>query len=77
MLAAARDGDAEAADAALAEAKGELQGTADRLSRELLSLAAIRADAALGRPVAPGAGSEVAADSPGWDAAYRLAAGLT
>jgi class 3 adenylate cyclase/tetratricopeptide (TPR) repeat protein len=76
MLAAARDGDAAGADAALAEARAELEGTEDRLARELLSLAAIRADEALGRPVAPMAGSEVAADSPGWDRAYRLAAGL-
>ena len=76
MLAAARDGDAAAADAALADARAELEGTEDRLARELLSLAAVRADEALGRPVAPMAGSEVAADSPGWDRAYRLAAGL-
>jgi hypothetical protein len=76
MLAAARDGDAAAADAALDEAKAELNGTDDRLGRELLSLAASRADAALGRPVSPTAGAEVAADSPGWDTAFRLAAGL-
>jgi class 3 adenylate cyclase/tetratricopeptide (TPR) repeat protein len=76
MLASARAGDADEADAALAEAKEVLAATDDRLSRGLLSLAAVRADAALGRPVAPGAGSEIAADSPGWDEAYRLAAGV-
>jgi len=77
MLAAARNGDGDAADAALAEAKAELAGTDDRLSRGLLSLAAVRADAALGRPVASGAGREIAADSPGWDTAYTIAAGLS
>ena len=76
MLAAARAGDAAAADAALADARAELAQTDDRLGRGLLSLAAIRADLALGRPVAPGAGREVASDAPGWDTAYRLAAGL-
>jgi hypothetical protein len=76
MLTAARMGDAEAADAALAEAKSILESSDDRLSRRLLTLASARADEALGRPVAPMAGSEAAADSPGWDVAYTLAAGL-
>jgi hypothetical protein len=76
MLGAARDGDAAGADAALADARAELGPTGDRLGQELLSLAGVIADAALGRPVSPTAGAEVAADSPGWNTAYRLAAGL-
>jgi hypothetical protein len=79
LLAAARAGDEPAAAAALAEARAELEATDDRLGRALLSLAAAHADAALDRqaaPAAPVAADEVVADSPGWDTAYRLAAGL-
>jgi len=76
VLATARRADAEASDAARAEARAAIDATDDRLGRGLLSLASARADAALGRPVAPGAGTEIAADSPGWDVAFRLAAGL-
>jgi hypothetical protein len=75
-LAAARSGDAQAADAALAEVRKTLQPTDDRHGRNLLSLAAATVDQALGRPVSPGSGAEAAAASPGWAAAYRLAAGL-
>jgi hypothetical protein len=55
----------------------ELEATDDRHGRNLLSLSSATVDLALGRPVAPGAGSEAAAVSPGWATAYRLAAGLT
>lgn len=75
-LAAARDGDADGAAEALAEVKSILSDTDDRHSRNLLGLAAATVDAALGKPVAPGAGAEAAATSPGWLVAYRKAAGL-
>ena len=75
-LAAARSGDAEGAAKALDEVKAILAATDDRHSRNLLGLAATTVDLALGRSVAPGAGAEAAATSPGWLVAYRLAAGL-
>lgn len=75
-LAAARAGDPAAADAALALVRRELETTDDRHGRNLLALGAATVDLALGRPVAPGAGAEAAAASPGWATAYRLAAGI-
>ncbi|HET7718438.1 MAG TPA: hypothetical protein VFK43_00635, partial [Acidimicrobiales bacterium] len=75
-IASARVGDAEAAAEALREVKEVLAPTDDRHSRGLLGLAATTVDLALGRSVAPGAGTEAAATSPGWLVAYRLAAGL-
>jgi tetratricopeptide (TPR) repeat protein len=75
-LVAARTGDGEAADAYLAEVRATLEPTDERHGRNLLGLAAAAVDRALGRPVAPGAGAEAAAVSPGWATAYRLAAGL-
>jgi tetratricopeptide (TPR) repeat protein len=75
-LAAARAGDDAAADRHLAEARAALEPTDERLGRLLLGLASATVDRALGRPVAPGAGAEAAAVSPGWATAYRLVAGL-
>jgi tetratricopeptide (TPR) repeat protein len=75
-LASARAGDGEAADGHLAAAREILEPTDDRHGRNLLALAAATVDRALGRPVAPGAGVEAAAASPGWATAYRLVAGL-
>ena len=75
-LVSARRGDAAGADAALADVRAILDGTDERLGLGLLGLATATADEALGRPVAPGAGVEAAADSPGWLVAYRLVAGL-
>lgn len=76
LFAAARTGDAEAADAALGRARAALEGTEDRLGRSLVSLAAAHAGAVLGQPGArTGVAAEAAADCPGWDRAFRLAAG--
>jgi hypothetical protein len=75
-LAAARVGDGDGADRHLADAREILEDTDDRHARNLLTLAAATVDRALGRPVAPGAGAEAAAASPGWATAYRVVAGL-
>jgi class 3 adenylate cyclase/tetratricopeptide (TPR) repeat protein len=75
-LAAARTGDGHLADAQLAFVRETLESTDERLGRSLLALASATADRALGRPVAPGAGTEAAATCPGWATAYRLVAGL-
>jgi class 3 adenylate cyclase/tetratricopeptide (TPR) repeat protein len=76
-LVSARRGDPAGADAALGDVRAILEGTDERLGLGLLGLASATADEALGRPVAPGAGVEAAADSPGWLVAYRLVAGLS
>jgi ATP/maltotriose-dependent transcriptional regulator MalT len=75
-LAAARAGDAESAHRRLGEALAVVEATDDRLARGLLTVAGAVVDEALGREVAPGAGLEAAAASPGWVTAYRLAAGV-
>jgi tetratricopeptide (TPR) repeat protein len=75
-LAAAREGDAEAAHRHLGQAVAVVEATDDRLARGMLTLADAVIDEALGRDVAPGAGLEAAAASPGWVTAYRLAAGV-
>ena len=76
LLVAARAGDSAGADEALSNARAIVDATDDRLAKGLVVLASARADEALGRPVAPGLGLEWADSCPGWDTAFRLAAGL-
>ncbi len=78
LLVHARQGDAARADLATAQVRGAVADTDDRLARRLGLLASVIADQALGRRVAETAAMEAATVSraPGWDTAYRLAAGL-
>ena len=79
LLVRARQGDAAGVELAVAQLRGTVSDTDDRLARRLALLATIVADEALGRPVAETAGLEAAAvalDAPGWNTAYRLTAGL-
>jgi tetratricopeptide (TPR) repeat protein len=82
-LGQARIGEQDVADAWLRTARDLAEGTEDRLLAAVVRVAEAHADAALGRPEAGEALHQatvalaaMGVTQPGWDAAFRLAAGL-
>ena len=82
-LTAARSGDGDTADAALAQAYAIVDRTEDRVAQAIARVAAVTVAEALGRPTATLEAeaaerfTRAGTEGPGWRRAFRLAAGVS